>query len=349
MPERRLPGERQCLQGARALWAGVWARIWAHIWARVSAPVSARLSACASACVLAGMLALACLPARAAADTLRVGGAVVEVNLDADDFAVSRAQVLAWVKRSAQTVAGYYGRFPVPWLRIDVLPKPTDGIGFSMAFGDARRIDLGLGVRADVATLDDDWVLVHEMLHMGHPDVPDHQRWFKEGLATYVEPVARAQAGDLDAHAVWGGFVRKMPQGQPRRGDRGLDRTPTWGRTYWGGALFFLQADVRIRERTGNRKGLQDALRAILDAGGTLDRNWSLERALRVGDQAVGVPVLTALHRRMGTQAAPVDLAALWRDLGVRAGRHGRIWLDDNAPLAPIRRAILAAPQGAPG
>jgi len=33
------------------------------------------------------------------------------------------------------------------------------------------------------------------------------------------------------------------------------------GPHYWGGALFCLQADLEVRKRTGNAKGLQDALR----------------------------------------------------------------------------------------
>ena len=42
-------------------------------------------------------------------------------------------------------------------------------------------------------------------------------------------------------------------------GGFGLDNTHTWGRTYWGGAMFCLLADVEIRRRTHNRRGLQDA------------------------------------------------------------------------------------------
>ena len=79
---------------------------------------------------------------------------------------------------------------------------------------------------------------------------------------------ARARTGELSTEKVWGDLVRGLPQGLPGRGDEGLDRTHTWGRTYWGGALFWLLADVEIRERTGNRFGLEDALRAVLTQRG---------------------------------------------------------------------------------
>jgi hypothetical protein len=67
---------------------------------------------------------------------------------------------------------------------------------------------------------------------------------------------------------VWRDLIEGLPHGLPRAGDRGLDFTPTWGRTYWGGAMYCLLADVEIRKRTGNRHGLQDALRGVLAGGG---------------------------------------------------------------------------------
>ena len=52
---------------------------------------------------------------------------------------------------------------------------------------------------------------------------PHH--WIEEGFATYVEPVARAQIGDLAPKTVWAGMVEGMPDGEAKEGDRGLDHT----------------------------------------------------------------------------------------------------------------------------
>ncbi len=105
-------------------------------------------------------------------------------------------------------------------------------------------------------------------------------------------------------------------------------------------ALFCLRADVMIRQRTGNRFGLEDSLRAILAAGGTIDRDWTIDRVLEVGDRAVGVPVLRELYEQMGSQPVTVDLAALWQQLGI-ARRGNTVIFDDKAPLAGVRDAIL--------
>ena len=74
-----------------------------------------------------------------------------------------------------------------------------------------------------------------------------NHHWIEEGISVYVEPIARVQAGQLSAERMWHDVVRDMPQGEPEADDKGLDHTPTWGRTYWGGALFCLVADVRVR------------------------------------------------------------------------------------------------------
>jgi hypothetical protein len=73
------------------------------------------------------------------------------------------------------------------------------------------------------------------------------QNWMEECLATYVEPIASAQAGQLPVRQVWADTILGMSQGQPKQGDLGLDQTRSWGRTYWGGAMFCLVADVEMR------------------------------------------------------------------------------------------------------
>src|SRR5205807_8637149 len=113
----------------------------------------------------------------------------------------------------------------------------------------------------------------------------------------------------------------------------------TWGRTYWGGALFCLVADVRIREKTHNRKGLQDALRAIRNSGGNITEDWEIEKTLAAGDKGTGTTVLRDLYREMRDKPSPVDLDALWQKLGVEL-KDGKVIFSDKAPEAHIRKAI---------
>jgi hypothetical protein len=186
------------------------------------------------------------------------------------------------------------------------------------------------------------------MIHLAFPSMADEHHWIEEGISTYVEPIARIRAGHLDEMQMWSDIVRDMPKGQPQEGDEGLDHTHTWGRTYWGGALFCFDADVEIRRKTQNKKGLQDALRGILDAGGAITEDWELTRALKIGDQATGTTVLTDLYQQMKDRPVNVDLAEKWKELGV-AKDGGTVRLNDQAPEASIRRAIVGNVANASG
>jgi hypothetical protein len=277
------------------------------------------------------------------AGNARIERVLLPGKLALDDAAVDR-----WVALAARAVIGFYGEFPVKRVLLGIAPSRGDGVsGKTLASGGAS-IMLDVGGAMTEAAVPRDWVLVHEMTHLALPSLPRGGAWLEEGLATYVEPIARARVGTIPAEEVWRGLVEGLPQGEPQAGDRGLDRTPTWGRTYWGGALFCLMADIGIRRATANRKGLDDALRGILRAGGNGEVRWSMARVLEVGDAAVGATVLTDLHAKMGTQPVRVDLDALWAQLGVRV-RGRAVTLDDAAPDAAIRRGITGAEKARPG
>ena len=248
---------------------------------------------------------------------------------------------MKWVHWAAESVAGYYGRFPVPHLLLRIVPTDGRGVRGGRTFGreDGGYTAIHVGSETEFAGLANDWMLTHEMVHLSFPSMADNHHWIEEGIATYVEPIARVRAKHFDANEMWFEVVRDMHQGLPAAGDEGLDNTHTWGRTYWGGALFCLLADVEIHRETGNKKGLEDALRGILDAGGDIRYDWPIEKALKIGDQAAGVPVLENLYGKMKDQPYDVDLPALWQQLGI--DREGdKVVFVDTAPLAKVREAI---------
>jgi hypothetical protein len=279
------------------------------------------------------------MPASAQETKLQIAGSEIDVVFGSPVSDGLRQMVLDRIKLSAKAIVNYYRRYPVPEVRIDVSPHFGKGVSGGHASGwDGARIRLSVGKESTAADFADDWVTTHEMVHLAFPSQEDQHHWIEEGQAVYIEPVARARIGELTPEKIWGDMVRDMPQGQPAPGDRGLDYTHTWGRTYWGGAIFCLLADVQIRERTHNQKGLEDALRAVL-AQGNIESEWPLERAIDIGDKATGVPVLHDLYEQMKATPVTVDLDALWKKLGVKE-TNGQVIFDDTAPLAAVRRAI---------
>ncbi|HET9315451.1 MAG TPA: hypothetical protein VFQ51_07655 [Vicinamibacteria bacterium] len=287
-----------------------------------------------------GLVAMASLAA-ASEHRLGVRGGTIDVSISGS-APVPESALLQWVESAARAVASYLGRYPVPRVRLLVRTGTRGGIGNGVTYGGrVPSIRIRVGNDADENDLRADWVLTHEMTHLAFPDLSSDDSWAEEGLATYVEPIARVRAGTFTEDELWSGFMRGMPGGLPRRGDRGLHGTEEWGRTYWGGALFWLLADVRIREKTRNRRGLPEALAGVRDAGGDIRASWDLPRTLSTADRALGLTVLTDLHRELALSPGSPDLPDLWRRLGVRRS-GGRVVYDADAPLADVRAAIAA-------
>jgi hypothetical protein len=86
---------------------------------------------------------------------------------------------------------------------------------------------------------------------------------------------------------------------------------------------------------------LENGLRAVLARGGDASQVWPLARALDVADAALGTPVLAPLAAAHANAGAPLDLPALFRELGVSFDAGGNVNLDDTAPLANVRHALV--------
>jgi hypothetical protein len=276
------------------------------------------------------------------------GGAKLQIDFAAGDLDLPQNDVVDRVRKAAIAVAEYYGRFPVSRMRILVIPVVgEDGVLQGTTWGGMGGwpgfTRLRIGQHTTKAELAADWIMTHEVVHTAFSSLPDDEHWLEEGIATYVEPIARAQTGELTAERVWGDMVAGMPNGEPAENDHGMNHTHTWGRTYWGGALFCLVADVEIRKQTGNRRGLQDALRGIVAAGETIDTERSAEEVLRAGDNATKTHVLEDMYAQWSQKPVKVDLDQLWSELGIDHSK-GNIRFNPVAPLSRIR-VMLTAPK----
>ena len=282
--------------------------------------------------------------ADAMTSTLVIGGSKIDVVVEAGNLKLTQTQLLHWVQNAAEAVAAYYGRYPVPHVLLRIIPSSGHGIRHGQTFGyDGGLIKIRVGSETQPEELANDWMLTHEMVHLSFPSVADNHHWIEEGIAVYVEPIARIQAKQMIEAQMWPDLVRDMPKGLPESDDQGLDHTHSWARTYWGGALFCFVADVQIRQQTHNQTGLQEALRGILNAGGDITHDWDLARALEIGDKATGTSVLVDLYAKWKDQPVSFDLPALWTQLGIEPDGRS-VHFVENAPLAAIRRSITSVP-----
>ena len=218
---------------------------------------------------------------------IEIPGGIIHVAFAPGDIALPKEKVLDWVRASAKAVATYYGRFPVAELKLLIVPVNGPRVRGGTTWGyRGAAIRVMLGRDSSESDLRRDWVMVHEMVHLALPDLAERHAWLSEGLAVYVEPIARVQAGDLTAAEIWQAMMRDMPKGLPEAGDRGLDNTDTWGRKYWGGAMFCPAR--RHRNPQGHRQQVRPAGRDARRHRRRRQSRAGLADRARAGDRRQG-------------------------------------------------------------
>lgn len=285
------------------------------------------------------------LPAAARSDPQRAGRARVTVALLDAPLDMALPEAKAWLGDAVEAVAGYFRGFPVSRSLIVVWPRGGRGgllRGVVVGGGGATML-LQVGEHARRARLEREWMLIHELAHFGFPHVADRRRWLGEGMAVYIETVIRARRGWIGRNKTWFDLIGFLGRGLSALEAGGLDRARSIDGIYAGGALFMMLADIEIRRATGGRASLGTCLRGILEAGGNVTRRWPSARIIAACDRATGVPVVAKLAAKHAVRGTSVGYPALWTKLGIRKDGR-RVVYDDKAPLAPIRRAILASP-----
>ena len=259
-----------------------------------------------------------------------------------------------WIDRAAGAVGDFYGG--VPTGRALVVLVPVEGESGGGVFGSTLHratpsAVLFFGADAPDAAFADDWMATHELFHIGNPRLTARIHWFNEGSATYYQDVLRGRIGMESPAAIWGdlydGFRRFCdPQGGRSLAAESLHlhEWHSYTRLYWGAACLFFRADVLIREHSGGKRSLDDLLLQLLHTSmqdGPLDEDDLLEAL----DAAVGKP----FAREQLGRTQPESLDGLYQKLGIVPIASDKVRLDESAPEAVLRCAILEPTSPRPG
>ena len=260
-------------------------------------------------------------------------------------YAMPDTEIRAWVEEAANVTVPLFGRFPVDHATLFVVPARGENevvFGKVLSLAGASVVVV-VGDKMQGTARHRDWVLVHELFHLGFPTFRGEGRWLGEGLATYYEPILRARAGWTTEAEVFRQFARNMPRGQaPRGSSAGLSARDDLDTIYWGGAMFCLAADVRIREETKGKHSLDDVIRAALERGGDATHVWTVHDVVALGDRVTGTTVLSEMYERHAARGERIDLDGILASLGVPSNTGADA--DDTRPLAWIRRRIVDGP-----
>lgn len=221
------------------------------------------------------------LPTRAGADGYALSAGALETpgfhafGVEARELAPGARLVLlgdgwdepaleAWFSESWRALQAV---FPGREVLVHVLPRSGEGVG-SPSFRPSVPPSLAIPVGRDTASFAEDWVLLRSLCRAQLPPSPG-AAWIREGAATYLQHLASWRAGRYDAAEALGRLRRGAASAATRVGRdslRILARTPredhAFPALYWGGALFMLDLDLRLRTK-GER--VEHLLRGFAD------------------------------------------------------------------------------------
>jgi hypothetical protein len=273
-----------------------------------------------------------------AQEDVAVPGGTLHVSfVDGAAFGDRRPAFGAWLEAAAKSVATMTGVFPVDELQVLVVPMPVRRSS-PVLFGQVVRGGhpgalLLVDAKATADELVGEWVAVHEFSHLALPFVTRKDAWLSEGMATYYQQVLRARAGLIEERDAWEGLLNGFERSRDGRGG--------WvGRTYWQGAAFALLADLELRKDGAST--LDSAIAPLRACCFDDPKAFAADAVLDKLDEALGKASLRELRARTGPDKAIAALDRWLDELGVQ--RHGGgVRLDDSAPLAPLRRAIMSS------
>jgi hypothetical protein len=280
----------------------------------------------------------------------RVGATVVSALAIGADGPAADAVLAGVAGRATRLLAASGIALPTTHLQVLVVawPRAREPIAFGMVNrGGTGGIVLLADPAASAEAQARDWVLPHELAHLLHPYLGGGRgRWLAEGLASYLQQVLRARAGVLsrdEAFALlFDGFARGAADDTAGPLDAVADARGGLMRTYWGGAAFWLDADLALRAR--GHAGLPALLDAVNRERAGAPVAWTPARFLARLDEALREtghpPWFVEAAGRAGAARAFPDRDALAAALGYR--REGTRLQPAPGGVDPRATAIMA-------
>lgn len=200
------------------------------------------------------------------------------------------------------------------------------------------------------------YVMAHELLHFwnGLSIVPTDYReeWFKEGATDYLTIATLARNGWLD-----GELLSKRLENVPRRyliaryaqglrmsvRESGKDKQPNRQLVYGGGSLAALALDVALRERSGDKVGLPDFMKALYAEFAKPGKTYSLHDLERIARDLTGSDFSGFFAEAVGS-ASYFDIRPSLAALGLRMDSFVEEMFISREPQAtPAQRARFEA------
>lgn len=184
-----------------------------------------------------------------------------------DEFSpAQKARLTAWIEESVKAVEDFVAPFDFD---IDVHFRRSDS-GQAVPWANtirSRRQGLNFHVNpnASAQALRDDWTAYHEVSHLLLPYLGRDHAWFSEGFASYMQFRVMHDAGVIDAAEMQARYRSRIDRAKSRFDMQDMpfvEAAPMlkakrdYPTMYWGGAIYFLRVDTRLRAAGTSLRGV---------------------------------------------------------------------------------------------
>jgi len=254
-----------------------------------------------------------------------------------------------WVNHSRDALTLVYGELPVDHFITKIeFSKRDSGV---VPWGEVSRntipeVTLIVNPKSTLNELKADWTIYHEFSHLLIPyDVGD-ARWFSEGLASYYQNIIQARAGMFSENKMWQKLYDGFERGKKETGynhhklsylSDNIHQNHSYMRVYWSGALYWLKADIALRERNTGYS-LDKALYELHQC--CFDRYLSAEEITKQLDKLTKNSIFTSLFAKFSDSYALPKYINELRSLGIELDA-GQVTLKKETKKSHIRRAIF--------
>jgi hypothetical protein len=228
-----------------------------------------------------------------------------------------RTKLKSWMNSVGETVSLLYGELPREEIRIAFKPYPSrSAVPFARVLrNEPEGVIFYINPDFPLEDFIRDWTAYHELSHLfiPYPGIPDV--WFSEGLASYYQNILQVRAGLLTPEQALQKLSAAFERGRDDHGHADLNlgelsaamrERHAFMRVYWSGALYFLEADIRLRS-LDNPMTLDDVLREFANCCLMQAGRWDGMRIVREFDKIVGQPLFVPLYEAYEQTSAIPD------------------------------------------
>lgn len=243
-------------------------------------------------------------------ERFEIPGCVLLLDWRGKFSATQQSKLKKWLLSAADTVSLLHGSLPRAEIRIALQPYPSESaVPFARVLrNDPEGVLFYVNPDRPLDEYIDDWTAYHELSHLFIPYPGNADVWFSEGLASYYQNVLQARAGlltkDEAKQKLRAGFERGKNDARYSNLTLGelspvMRDKHAFMRVYWSGALYFLHADLmlrEIREIDNAVPTLDEVLREFAACCLNSSRQWSGKTIAAEFDRISATDIFTALY-----------------------------------------------------